>query len=227
MSACSIFWGRILWDVGSLPWYILHPQRLRLRETWQIEKMPFFLARDLACFPITVVFIGQLFFSGSFVNPVGHAVINRRFTLHIYIYIFLHVLFLFIDLGIHYIYICILLREMRARSPQTIKYIWKRVPVGGSSADKISQTQDVVSYNATITACEKGSHWEEAMLLLYEVRKPGDQSERKRDSSGRNASKMIWHFSLLNPIKYIQIPWSGGMLGWRNVNGYGNFRIIW
>lgn len=89
MSACSIFWGRILWDVGSLPWYILHPQRLRLRETWQIEKMPFFLARDLACFPITVVFIGQLFFSGSFVNPVGHAVINRRFTLHIYIYIYL------------------------------------------------------------------------------------------------------------------------------------------
>eukprot|EP00434_Breviolum_minutum_P035784 symbB.v1.2.031687.t1/scaffold3706.1/size51673/1 len=34
---------------------------------------------------------------------------------------------------------------------------------------RASNDVDVVSYNATITACEKGSHWEEAMLLLYEV----------------------------------------------------------
>ena len=113
--------------------------------------------------------------------------------------------------------------ETRARSQETIKYIWKRVPVGGSSANKIFQTQDVVSYNATITACEKGSHWEEAMLLLYEVQKPGDQSERKPDSSGRNA-KCFKDDLTLQLVKFDQIHTNS--LKWWDV-GMEKCQWIW
>lgn len=94
---------------------------------------------------------------------------------------------------------------------------------GGSSANKIFQTQDVVSYNATITACEKGSHWEEAMLLLYEVQKPGDQSERKPDSSGRNA-KCFKDDLTLQLVKFNQIHTNS--LKWWDV-GMEKCQWIW
>jgi pentatricopeptide repeat domain-containing protein 1 len=59
---------------------------------------------------------------------------------------------------------------------------------------------DVISYSASISACEKGLQWEKALELLSEMKTQGFQPDLSF-SVPKSAAKEIFNLRPLNPVR--------------------------